>query len=197
MISRSPTQNCGYLRPMWYSWSSVQKPGDELQASLPGPSHRKKPTSRLLYCIPTLLDSTDTIATTSVHEICLSTTEMVLLWKQYVKNVHPLVMIFFDWEAELIILRASKDLTSLSKSERVLVSAVLLITIMSLSEQQCLDLLHGKKSQVLARFQRVVESSLLIADFAVTSERLVLQAFILYLVFFEDYPPIRSALTIF
>ena len=166
---------------MWYSWSGVKKPGNESQVPLTEQSHRMKARSRLLHCFPTLLDPTNIVATDALHETYPSATDMITLWKQYLKNVHPLVMIFFDWEIELIILRASKDLTCLTDGEQALVFAILLIATVSLSEEQCLDLLHEKRSQVLARFQRAVEGSLLVADFIVTSDRFVLQAFMLYL----------------
>jgi hypothetical protein len=131
-------------------------------------------------------------ATDASHQVNPSPREITALWKQYLKNVHPLVMIFFDWEIELIIVRASKDLTSLAYGEKALVFSILLITTMSLSEEQCLDLLREKRSQALTTFQRAVEDSLLVADFLVTSDRFVLQAFILYLVCFLPSHSLRN-----
>lgn len=177
---------------MWYSWSSVKKSGDEPQARLFGQSDGMKPISRLIHCFPTLLDPTNIKANDSLHEIYPSATEIIALWKLYLKNVHPLVMIFFDWEIELIVLKASKNITSLTDGEQALVFAIFLIATMSLSEEHYFNLLHGKESQALAKFQRAVESSLLIADFVVTGECLVLQAFILYLACLIQTFPLAS-----
>jgi hypothetical protein len=177
-----------HSRPMWYSWSGIKKPADELQA----PSNRMKPGSRHAHCFPTLLDPTNISATDALHEIKPSAADMIALWKQYLKNVHPLVMIFFDWEIELIILRASKDLTSLTDGEQALVFAVLLIATISLSDDQCLNLLHEKRAKTLARFQSAVEGALIVADFTVTSDRFVLQAFMLYLACLIRSLPLRS-----
>jgi hypothetical protein len=166
---------------MWYSWSGAKNSGSEFDASVPDDISGKKPTSRFLHCFPTILDPGNITDVEDTREAYLSTKDLISLWKQYLKNVHPLVMIFFDWEIELIIQRAAKDLTTLTHGEQAMVSAIVFIATMSLSEDQCLDLLREKKFLALARFQRVVESSLLVADFVVTSDRFVLQAFMLYL----------------
>lgn len=171
-------------RPMWYSWSGAKKPGDDPHAPQPEQSCRMKPRSRLLYYFPTLLDQVNTTATDAFHKTYPSATDMIALWKQFLKNIHPLVMLFFDWEIELIIVRVSKHPTSLTQGEQALVFSILFITTMSLSEEQCLSLLHEKRSQALARFQGVVEDCLIAADFVVTSDRFVLQAFMLYLACF-------------
>lgn len=97
-------------------------------------------------------------------------------------------MIFFDWEVEIIVLRASQDPDSLTPGEHALVLAIYFITTLSLSDEQCVELVHCNRIQQLERFQQAVEQSLLIAEFIVTSDRVVLQAFMLYLVgFFRDF----------
>lgn len=177
---------------MWYSFSGVKKPGSEPEAQIPEQNHRTKPRSRFLHGFPTLLDPKNIIASEVTYETCPSGTELIALWKQYLKNVHPLVMIFFDWEIESLVMRASKSMTSLTHGEQALVLAILLITTMSLSEEQCVDLLHEKRLQALARFQKATEDSLIIADFVATSDRLVLQALILYLVSFTRTKPFKA-----
>ena len=167
----------------------MKKPEHESQAPGPGQTVKEKPKSRLLHCFPTLLDPMNNPAIATIHRTYPPTPNMIALWRQYLESVHPLVMIFFDWEIEPIVLRAAKDANALTHGEQVLVFAILLIAIMSLSEEQCLDMLHEKRSQALTRFQEAVESSLLVADFIATSDRLVLQAFMLYLVCLFDCLP--------
>lgn len=167
---------------MWYSWSGVKKPEEEPQGSSAEYTNGAKPKSKTLHCFPALLDPTYTPNGDSLHAVYPSAREMTALWKLYLKNVHPLVMIFFDWEVEVIIHKASQDPTKLTQGEQALVFAVYFIAILSLSEEECIDLLNDKRSQLLDKFQSAVERSLLIAEFLVTSDRLVLQAFLLYLV---------------
>lgn len=170
---------------MWYSWSGVKKQeaAGEAQAPPQEQSHRPKPKTRHPHCFPTLLDPTSASAATEHNaEKCPSGAEIIALWRQYLTNVHQLVMIFFDWEAELIIRRASLSLTTEPVGEQTFVLAISLIATLSLTEEQCLDILHEKKAQALIRLQKAVEGSLTAADFMVTSDRFVLQAFMLYLV---------------
>lgn len=167
---------------MWYSWSGVKKPEEEPQGSSSGQLNGAKPKSKALHCFSALLDPTFRPNSDSLHAVYPSATETIALWKHYLKNVHPLIMIFFDWEIEVIIHKASQDRTRLTQGEQALVLAIYFIATLSLSEEECVDLLHEKRSQLLDRFQRAVEDSLLIAELIVTSDRLVLQAFMLYLV---------------
>ena len=167
---------------MWYSWSGVKKPEEEPQGSSPETTNEMKPKSKVLHCFSALLDPTCHPNSDSLRAVYPSATETIALWKHYLKNVHPLVMIFFDWEIEVIIHKASQDPTRLTQGEQALVLAICFIATLSLSEEECVNLLHDKRSQFLDRFQRAVEDSLLIAELIVTSDRFVLQAFMLYLV---------------
>lgn len=167
---------------MWYSWSSVKKPEGEQQGSSPKHSDTTMPKSKMLHNFSALLDPTYTVDHDSLHAVYLPATEMTALWKRYLTNVHPLVMIFFDWEVEVIVRKASQDPTHLTQGEQTLIFAVCFIATLSLSGDECINLLHDKRPQLLDRFQEAVESSLLAAQLIVTSDRFVLQAFMLYLV---------------
>ena len=167
---------------MWYSWSGVNKPEEEPHGSPPERTNGAKPKSKALHCFSALLDPTIYPNIKSLHAVYPSATETIALWKYYLKNVHPLIMIFFDWEIEIIIHKASQDPARLTQGEQALVLGIYFIATLSLSEEECVNLLHDKRSQLLDRFQRAVEDSLLIAEFIITSDRFVLQAFMLYLV---------------
>lgn len=167
---------------MWYSWSGAKKPEREQQDSSPNPPNFPKPKSKRSHYFFALLDSIDTPDSNYLRALHPLATDGILLWKQYLKNVHPLIMIFFDWEIEAIIHKASYDPTSLTPGEQALVFAIYFIATLSLSEDQCIDLLHSNRIQLLETFQKAVEESLVIAEFVVTSDRFVLQAFMLYLV---------------
>lgn len=91
-------------------------------------------------------------------------------------------MIFFYWEIEVIIHKAAQDPTRLTHEEQALVLAIYFIATLSLSEEECLDLLHDRRYPLLDKFQKAVEDALLLAELVVTSDQLVLQAFMLYLV---------------
>lgn len=181
---------------MWYSWSGVKKPEEEPQSLSTEQSNGTRPKSKAPHYFSALLDPPFTPTSDSLHAVHPPAAEIAALWKQYLKNVHPLVMIFFDWEIELIILQASQDPTRLTQGEQALVFAIYFIVTLSLSEEDCIDLLHDKRPQLLDRFQRAVEDFLLIAELVVTSDRLVLQAFMLYLVGLVSKPHLTHSTTV-
>lgn len=167
---------------MWYSWSGAKKPEREQLGSSPNPPNLSKPKSKISPYFFALLDSADAPDGNYLRALHPLAKDGISLWKQYLKNVHPLIMIFFDWEIEAIIHKASSDTNSLTPGEQSLVFAIYFIATLSLSEEQCIDLLHSNRVQLLETFQKAVEESLVIADFVITSDRFVLQAFMLYLV---------------
>ncbi|KAK8036214.1 Zn2/Cys6 DNA-binding protein [Apiospora rasikravindrae] len=111
----------------------------------------------------------------------LPSSHIYIFWKTFLKNVDPLVKIFFRWEVEPIIQKAHKGVSSLSNEERALVSAIVFISVSSLSGDECTKLLHDGKPQLMEKYQKAVENALLLADYASTTHRLTLQAFMLYL----------------
>jgi hypothetical protein len=167
---------------MWYSWVGAKKTGTETQVSSANSVVSPKPKSTGFLCFSSILDpmkGLDADFLLSLHPL---PAEGLLLWKHFLKNVHPLIMIFFDWEVEIIIRRASHDPAMLTPGDQALVLAIYFITTLSLSEEQCVEQLHCNRIQLLERYQQAVEQSLLTAEFLVTSDRVVLQAFMLYLV---------------
>jgi hypothetical protein len=167
---------------MWYSWSGAKKSEREQQDSPTNPPNLPKPKSKISHYFFALLDSTDTPDSNYLRALHPLAIDGILLWKQYLNNIHPLIMIFFDWEIEAVIHKATQDPTSLAPGEQALIFAIYFIATLSLTEEQCIHLPHSNKIQLLETFQKAVEESLVIAEFVVTSDRFVLQAFMLYLV---------------
>jgi hypothetical protein len=166
---------------MWYSWSGTGQ-SDELQSTPKGPG-QSPPAAKGASLVRTILDPRDsTDAEDLASEVYLPSSYINIFWKTFVKNVDPLVKIFFRWEVEPIIQKAREDPSSLSSEERALVSSIVFISISSLSGDECSKLLHDGKPQLMERYQRSAESALLLADYACTTHRLTLQAFMLYLV---------------
>lgn len=130
----------------------------------------------------TLLDQlgTENIAATYRYPSAQETTE---LWNRYLSNVHPLSKLFFDWDKEGLFRKAGDQPQSLSKAEQAFAFAVYFITILSLSDVECKDVMsEPNRLELLDDFQHYVETALLAAGFVATSDLLVLQAFLIYLV---------------
>ncbi|KAK8859869.1 Transcription factor vrtR1 [Apiospora arundinis] len=168
--------------PMWYSWSGASQ-SDESQNP---PTEAVDPSSpaaaKGASWVPTILDPRISGDPQSIIDaVHLPKNLIYIFWRTFLKNVDPLVKIFFRWEVEPIIQKAHEDVSSLSSEERALVSAIVFISISSLPGDECSQLLHDGKPQLMDRYRKSVESALILADYTSTTNKLTLQAFILYL----------------
>jgi hypothetical protein len=160
-------------RPMWYSWRGRD---DDLSAD----QHNAQ-TSKPHYR-GTILDPIQQTDINNSLEPLPSQPNLHLLWSKFLKNVHPLVNIFFDWEIEPMIQKAQSQGPSLSVAEQALVNGISFIAISTLSREECRTLLSDGKPQLQLQYQRHLERALSLSGYAETTDRHVLQAFILYLV---------------
>ena len=167
---------------MWYSWSGAKETHDDLQHPASKATSVPKAKLRTSHCFSLFLSPANIPDCDSFHTVHPLATHVTVLWNQYLKNVHPLVTIFFDWEVDVVVHKASNDPAALTHPERALISAICFIATISLPEDQCTSLLRYSKHELLTKFQDATERSLVISEFTVSSDRLVLQAFMLYLV---------------
>ena len=158
---------------MWYSWKGANV--DEV-ANSGGPSTRNS-------CAMTILDPRQPPdKDANCAEFVTAVPKLITLWKAYLKNVHPLVNIFFDWEIDPIVRKAQRDVFMLSKEQRALMFAIQFIATLSLQDEECMELFGKVKPVVLHRCQKDLEDALVLAGYTSTKNRVTLQAFILYLV---------------
>ncbi|KAH8667074.1 fungal-specific transcription factor domain-containing protein [Xylariales sp. PMI_506] len=159
--------------PVWYSWSEAQRIATDSLEPLPG-------RDRLGYC-SSLIDSMryeDTASLLSSHPSPQNVSE---LWSRYLSHVHPMTKLFFDWDKEPLLKKAANAPQTLSVGEQAFVFAIYFITILSLSDEECEEVMgQSSQSQLLDNFQSSAETALLAAGFVATSDLLVLQAFLLY-----------------
>jgi len=130
-----------------------------------------------------LLDSVHTEDETILYTRHPSDQAILKLWDHYLLNVHPMTKLFFDWEKAPILQKAAKDPQTLLKGEQAFSFAIYFITILSLTEKECDKIIgDSKKSQLLDDFQSYIETALVTAGYITTSDLLVLQALLIYLV---------------
>ncbi|KAK8062969.1 C6 transcription factor [Apiospora hydei] len=166
--------------PMWYSWSGASH-SDELQNTSTG-TGQSSPAVKSASWVRTILDPRESTDTSGLAwAVPLPSSHIFIFWKTFLKNVDPLVKIFFRWEVEPIIQKTHNDASSLCNEERAIVLAIVFISVSSLSGDECTKLLHDGKPQLMERYQNAAECALLLADYASTTHRLTLQAFMLYL----------------
>lgn len=130
-----------------------------------------------------LLDSMNTEDAVTLYTRHPSEQETLKLWDRYLSNVHPMTKLFFDWEKTPLLQKAAKNPQTISKGEQAFSFAIYFITILSLTEIECSEIIgDSRQSQLLDDFQSYVETALITAGFVTTSDLLVLQALLIYLV---------------
>ena len=158
---------------MWYSWRGHD---DGLSPA----RHNAQPSKP--HYQGTILDPVQQTDLNNSFAPLSPQPHLHILWANFLKNVHPLVKIFFDWEVEPIIQKAQSQGISLPVGEQALVNGISFIAISTLSREECRTLLSEEKPQLQTQYQRRLERVLLLSRYAETTDRHVLQAFILYLV---------------
>lgn len=106
------------------------------------------------------------------------------LWDVFYQRVHIVVKISFDWEMErLRVATMSPDGPGdLVSQDHALIFAIYLITVSSLSEDECSSMLNRPKLALSADFQILCEQALAGSNFLCASDLKTLQASTLYMV---------------
>lgn len=111
-----------------------------------------------------------------------SLTQLFVLWKIFEENVDPVVRILHRPTVRNVIIKASSNTETLSKSQEVLLFAIYYGAVCSLTPAQCNHQLGEDKDQMSSRFRFAVEQALARANFLNTSSLMVLQALVLFLI---------------
>lgn len=115
----------------------------------------------------------------SLHPIPV---QLEIYWDIYKENVDPLVKVLHIPSLEPTVLAAASHLANLSKSFEALMFAIYYGAATSLSPEDCLIKLGEERSVLLARYKFAIEQALARANFLVTEELVVLQAFVIFLI---------------
>lgn len=104
------------------------------------------------------------------------------LWQTYLENVNPLIKIVHTPTLQPQILEAIGDLPGIGKELEALIFAIYCIALVSLRADEVEKSFGESKKKLLSRCRRGAQLALSKASFLRTSNLMVLQAFMLYLV---------------
>lgn len=104
------------------------------------------------------------------------------LWQAYLDNVNPIVRIFHTPTVQQMISNATGNLDDLPKNVEALLFAIYFAAVESLSPAECDSILGESKAVVSPRFTAAAQHALVNASFLKTSDLMVLQALVLFLV---------------
>lgn len=104
------------------------------------------------------------------------------LWQTYIDNINPLVKLFHTPTIQQVVLNASGNLDDLPKNVEALLFAIYAIALSSVGDAECDAIMGESKAVVAQRFRSGAQHALYNASFLKTSDLMVLQALVLFLV---------------
>lgn len=119
--------------------------------------------------------------------------QIMLLSQAFLGNFDPFVKLFRAPTAQMTVSRAATDLETMATNTEALMCVIYLPATVAMKEQQCIQLLETSKSVLVKRFTNAAQQALVNARLTKSTETVVLQALMPYLVrAFIDAARIRS-----
>ncbi|KAK1969882.1 fungal-specific transcription factor domain-containing protein [Colletotrichum sublineola] len=118
----------------------------------------------------------------SVMHLHPSPIQIFQLWQIYINNVNPLLKITHVPTVQGLIIEASANLDKIPKNVESLMFAIYLMAVTSLEDVEVAKMFNEPKPTVLSRFHTGLQQALVNAGFMRTSDTMVLQAYMLYLI---------------
>jgi hypothetical protein len=104
------------------------------------------------------------------------------LWQVFLDGVNPLTKIIHAPTVQQRILDAASDLESVSPELEALMFAIYSSAFLSMSDEEARKLFDEPKATLLTRYRQAAQQALVNAGVLGTSELIVLQAFLLFIV---------------
>ncbi|KAJ5662482.1 uncharacterized protein N7477_010098 [Penicillium maclennaniae] len=118
---------------------------------------------------------------TRITHLHPSAIQIFQLWQVYISNVNSLLKISHISTLQTQIVRASADLSKVSKPLEALMFNIYLIAVKSLTDEETQSTFGEPKEIMLARFNQAAQQALVNVGFMRSNELIVLQAYLLYL----------------
>ncbi|KAJ9605647.1 hypothetical protein H2200_009496 [Cladophialophora chaetospira] len=118
-----------------------------------------------------------------LRELHPSPSQIFILWEVFKENVDPIVRILHRPTARTILMNAASSLERVSKPAEALLFSIYFGAVVSLTPEQCQQLLDEDKQSLLKKYRFATEQALARADFLNSSSLICLQAFSFFLIF--------------
>lgn len=122
-------------------------------------------------------------AKVNLRQLHPTPSQTFILWEVFKENVDPVVRILHRPTARIILMNAASNLDRVSKPAEALLFSIYFGAVVSLSEDQCLQLLDEPKELLLKKYRFATEQALARANFLNSNSLICLQAFCFFLVF--------------
>ncbi|KAI5865687.1 fungal-specific transcription factor domain-containing protein [Durotheca rogersii] len=122
--------------------------------------------------------------------------QIPFIWQVYQENVDPLVKILHVPSMNKIIRELRSNMNDISPGIEALMFAIYYASITSMEEEEVKVNFGAEKAHLINKYRFATEQALAKANFLVTSELVVVQAFTLFLVLVRRYDDTRFAWTL-
>ncbi|KAI1205595.1 fungal-specific transcription factor domain-containing protein [Annulohypoxylon truncatum] len=122
--------------------------------------------------------------------------QIPFIWQVYQENVDPLVKILHVPSMSKIIRELRSNMNDISPGMEALMFVIYYASITSMGEEEVKINFGADKGQLINKYRFATEQALAKANFLVTSELVVVQAFTLFLVLVRRYDDTRFAWTL-
>ncbi|EME41749.1 hypothetical protein DOTSEDRAFT_65001 [Dothistroma septosporum NZE10] len=126
----------------------------------------------------------------------LPANHIVFLWQTYLANVDPVMKISHAPTIQPILL-GQIGKPDIPDNEKVLVSAIHFISVVSLTDDQCVATLQETRHDLLKRHRGATEAALSAVGFITTTDTMVLQALIMYLAALRSLGEVQTVWSLF
>lgn len=111
-----------------------------------------------------------------------SQVDIIRIWQIYLDNVNPLLKVTHTPTLQARVIAAAADLTSASPTLQALMFGIYCVSMLTLSDDECMTLFGGMCGDLLRKYQLGCRQALLRCGLLRTDDRECLTAFYLYLV---------------
>lgn len=118
----------------------------------------------------------------SVTDLHPPAVQIFQLWQIYLDNVNPLLKVTHTPTLQGQLIEAAANPSKMPKPLEALLFSIYYIAVMSMTDEQVRDTFKEEKPRLMSKYHRGTQQALVNAGFMRTSDLVVLQAFLLYLV---------------
>ncbi|KAF2492669.1 hypothetical protein BU16DRAFT_513829 [Lophium mytilinum] len=123
----------------------------------------------------------------SLHHFHPQPVQIFRLWQVYLDNVHPLVKVLHSPTVQQSLLNSIGNLVALPRNLEALLFSIYCCAINTLDDSECDAILGQSKVACVRRFRTGSRQALVNAGLLKSSDIVVLQAFVLYLISLNGY----------
>lgn len=168
-------------RSTWHSWNGKLFESDVAVKASDGYPRTPTVPSTSLGALQSIIITNPSMNLATRHP---SQDAAMRLWDVFSQRVHPLIKISFDWEIQQlqVNITSPSGLDGLTYQEYAFVFGVYLLSVTSLTEDECLTQLERSRFAMISDYQVSCEQALACSNFLCASDLTTLQASAMYIV---------------